>query len=52
MNHVAEIFGTKVFNDTAMKERLPEDAYSALQRTMKDGKKLDINIPPTISVNQ
>ena len=49
MNSVAEIFGSKVFNDATMKERLPKDVYKALQKTIKDGKHLDINIANVVA---
>ena len=39
-NHVPETFGCLVFNDKVMRERLPEDAYSALKNTIQIGKKL------------
>ncbi|MDL2288543.1 glutamine synthetase III [Oscillospiraceae bacterium OttesenSCG-928-F05] len=37
MSHVTEIFGTNVFDDDAMRERLPKDAYRALKRTIEEG---------------
>ena len=44
MNGVKEMFGSKVFNVSVMKERLPRDVFKAMQKTIKDGKRLDINI--------
>jgi len=44
MSSVTEIFGSMVFGDNTMKERLPRETYKALQKTIKDGKRLDINI--------
>ena len=41
MTKVPEIFGSLVFNETVMKERLPKDVYKALQNTIKDGKPID-----------
>ena len=38
---VPETFGSMVFNDTVMKERLPKDTYKALRRTIELGKHLD-----------
>ena len=38
---VTEIFGSMVFNDAVMRERLPKETYKALQRTMQNGKRLD-----------
>ena len=42
MTKVPEIFGSLVFNETVMKERLPKDVYKALQNTIKDGKPIDL----------
>ena len=41
MNTIKNVFGTNVFNDTVMKERLPKETYKQLQRTIKEGKHLD-----------
>ena len=41
---VPEIFGSLVFNDAAMKERLPKGAYKALKKTIEEGKSLDISV--------
>ncbi len=41
MSRIEELFGSMVFNDVVMQERLPEDTYAALKRTMEVGKKLD-----------
>ncbi len=40
MPGIQEIFGTMVFSDTVMRERLPEEAYEAVLRTMKSGRRL------------
>ncbi|MBQ6946862.1 MAG: glutamine synthetase III, partial [Clostridia bacterium] len=37
---IPEIFGCKVFNDHIMKERLPEETYLALKKTIVDGRSL------------
>ena len=44
MVNVPEIFGSLVFNDATMKERLPKETYKALKKTIKDGEPLDINV--------
>ena len=49
MSSVTEIFGTMVFGDTTMQERLPRETYKALQKTIKDGKRLDINIANVVA---
>lgn len=37
---IPEIFGSKVFNDHSMKERLPDETYKALKKTIKEGRSL------------
>ena len=37
-------YGTLVFNDSAMQERLPKPTYQELSRTIKEGKALDIDV--------
>jgi len=41
MNEVTSIFGSNVFSDSVMRERLPKETYKQLQRTIKLGKHLD-----------
>ncbi|TVQ98584.1 MAG: glutamine synthetase type III [Desulfovibrionales bacterium] len=36
-----DLFGCNVFNDKVMKERLPNDAYKSLKKTIEYGEKLD-----------
>ena len=38
--NIPEIFGTMVFNDKVMKERLPKEAYDAVRRAKDEGKPL------------
>ncbi|MCR4830907.1 MAG: glutamine synthetase III [Pseudobutyrivibrio sp.] len=49
MSKVTEIFGSKVFNDETMKERLPKDAYKALRHTIEEGKPLDRDLANVIA---
>ena len=49
MSSISEIFASKVFNDKVMRERLPKETYKALQKTIKDGKRLDINIAHVVA---
>ena len=49
MNKVSELFGSNVFNDSVMKERLPEDVYEILKRTIKEGKGIDSSIADTVA---
>ena len=45
MSQIPEMFGSKVFNDNTMKQRLPKDTYKALKQTISQGKSLD----PTVA---
>lgn len=38
--NVPELFSSMVFGDAAMRDRLPEEAYRALRRTIQNGRKL------------
>ena len=40
MNCAAELFGTMVFNESVMKERLPEDIFAKVLLAMNEGKRL------------
>ena len=35
VNNIPEMFGSLVFNETVMKERLPEDIYNAVKKTIE-----------------
>lgn len=51
-NHIEQIkniFGSMVFNDRIMKERLPKETYKALKKTMALGKHLDPSISDTVA---
>ncbi|MGN0518301.1 MAG: glutamine synthetase III [Acutalibacteraceae bacterium] len=43
MSLVPELFGSMVFDDATMKERLPKETYKTLKRTITNGEPLDIN---------
>ena len=49
MTKVTEVFGSKVFNDETMKERLPKDAYKALKITVEEGRPLDRELANVIA---
>ncbi len=44
MNNVTKLFGSKVFNEQVMKERLPKETYKALKRTIENGSALERGI--------
>ena len=41
MNTVTEEFGSMVFNDSVMRQRLPKEVFQQVQHSMKDGRRLD-----------
>ena len=47
--NVAEIFGSNVFNDAAMKERLPKAVYKELKKTIELGTELNPAIADTVA---
>ena len=49
MSRIEELFGSMVFGDAAMAERLPETVYKALKRTRSQGSALDRNIADTVA---
>ena len=49
MKTVSEMFGTMVFNDEVMKERLPKDVYESLQNTIQNGKHLDLSLANVVA---
>ena len=49
MANIPELFGSLVFNDSAMKERLPKDTYKALKKTVDEGKTLDISVANVVA---
>ena len=49
MDKVSSIFGINVFNDSVMKERLPEETYNILKSTIKEGNTIDSSIADTVA---
>ena len=49
MSKVPELFGSLVFNDTVMKERLPKDTYKALKATIQKGTPLDLSVANVVA---
>ncbi|WP_099205065.1 glutamine synthetase III family protein [Scatolibacter rhodanostii] len=46
---VPEIFGSQVFNDDVMREKLPKDVYKSLRKTLDQGKDLDLNVANAVA---
>lgn len=50
MINVPEIFGSMVFNDAVMQERLTKETYKSLHKTIEDGKELDIAVANAVAL--
>ena len=46
---VTDFFGIDVFNESVMKERLPEATFLALKKTMENGEELDSHIADVVA---
>lgn len=49
MSNIPELFGSLVFNDKVMRERLPKATYKELQKTIKEGKNLEIGVANVVA---
>ena len=49
MSHVSEIYGSMVFNEHTMQERLPSATYKQLMRTIKDGEPLNLEVANVVA---
>ena len=49
MAGVTDYFGSMVFDDKVMKERLSEDVYAALKRTIQDGRSLNLSVANAVA---
>ena len=49
MSKVPKMFGSMVFNDKKMQERLPKSTYRALKKTIQDGEPLDISVANVVA---
>ncbi len=49
MNTVTECFGSLVFDDKTMQAKLPRETYKSLQRTIKNGKHLDLALANVVA---
>ncbi len=49
MKNIPEIFGSMVFNDDVMRERLPDEVYRSLSKTIENGTALDPSIADCVA---
>ena len=52
LKSVPDYFGTQVFNDETMRNRLPKDVYKALRQTIAEGKHLQKDIADVLGIQQ
>ena len=46
---VPELYGSLVFNDKVMRERLPKDIYKAVHKTIQNGSHLELDVANTVA---
>ena len=49
MNKIPGLFGSMVFNDTVMQQRLPKDVYQTLKNTMQQGRSLNPELATVVA---
>ena len=49
MSSVTESFGSMVFNESVMRQRLPKDVFKQVQRSINNGKRLDITAATVVA---
>ncbi len=49
MKNVPEIFGSQVFNEEVMRQRLPQSVFQAMLRIIEEGKEIDPAIADTVA---
>ena len=49
METVTDYFGSLVFNDSVMREKLPKDIYKTLRQTVSEGRDIDLNVANSVA---
>ncbi|MBN2557126.1 MAG: glutamine synthetase III [Clostridia bacterium] len=49
MSYLSTIFGSNVFNDSVMRERLPKETYKTFRRTLADGRAMDADVAEVVA---
>ena len=49
METVTDYFGSLVFNDAVMREKLPKDIYKTLRKTVSEGKDIDLAVANSVA---
>ena len=47
---IPELYGSLVFNDKIMREKLPKDMYKALKKTIENGTHLELDVSNSVAV--
>mgnify|MGYP001525363248 CR=1 FL=1 len=47
---IPELYGSLVFNDKIMKNKLPGDVYKALRKTIETGSHLELDVANAVAV--
>jgi len=50
MEKIPEIYGSLVFNDKIMRDKLPGDVYKALRKTIKKGTHLELDVANAVAI--
>ena len=50
METLPQTFGSLVFNDSVMKERLPKETYKAMQKTIQNGEDLNLEVANVVAI--
>lgn len=49
LNSIPELFGSMVFNDNVMRQRLPKETYKSLKKTIRDGTPLELGVANVVA---
>ncbi len=49
MSYLSTIFGSNVFNDSVMRERLPKETYKTFKRSLADGKAMEPSVAEVVA---
>ena len=49
MSNCNELFGSMVFSDAVMREKLPREVYAAMRNAISRGERLDINLANVVA---
>lgn len=50
VNHIPELYGSLIFSDKVMKNKLPKDVYKAIRKTIESGTHLELDVANTVAV--